>query len=161
MNRSGLALTAFTALGLACARPVPLTDAVRGELAGGNLADQQLQVLGSFELHGAPGPVLVLRHQSRPQGVTTPDDSTIVLTVTAGGRFGAAETLELTFRRSALASGAYTLRAVNGSGVGEQIPVRTQLYHYVPCYTNVGWQCGSPIATGAREDREVRVGIVR
>jgi hypothetical protein len=156
-------LTGFLVIALTagCAKPVPLTNTIRQELGAADLTAEKLQVLGYFELRAGGAQTLTVKYRTPATNVRAVDDSTISLDVAAGRAGGASETLGLTFRPSGAAAGAYTLREVNGVLIGDQIPVGSARYQYVPCYTNVDWQCTNPIPVGSREDQGVRLGIMR
>ena len=157
-------VVATLVLGLAgCAKPVPLTTAIRRELGpeAGNVAALNLSVLETFELRASGRATIVVRNWTKAQAATAPNDTTIVLDVAGAQVTGPYDTLTLTFVRSASGGGAYTLRRINGAWLDGQIPVGGISYQYHPCYQNVGTKCEQPVAAGTREDQMVRVGITR
>jgi hypothetical protein len=155
--------TAVATLALAlaaCGKTVPLTPDLRASgSAAGDVAALPLRVIGTFELHSGGRTTLVVQNAARAVGAQAPDDSTVVLRVLAGGLDGRSDTLDLKFVSSRAAGGSYTLRTVNGVQIGRSLPIGGQNYQYHPCYQNVGSKCMQPIAEGAREDSEVRVGL--
>lgn len=162
--RRSIPMLATLVLGLAaCAKPVPLTTAIREEMGpeAGNVAALQLSVLETFELRAPGRSTIVVKNWTKAQAATAPNDSTIVLDVLGAQVAGAHDTLALTFARSTSGGGAYTLRQINGAWLGSQIPVAGITYQYHPCYQNVGSKCDQPVAAGTREDQLVRVGIMR
>lgn len=148
----------------ACAKPVPLTSDLRQEMgaAGSDLTSLRLRIIGTFELRTSGRTTVVVKNYAEPFGATAPDDTTIVLSVRGAQIAGQADTLRLTFALSrGGASGAYTLRQINDTWIGGSIPLGGTVYQYHPCYQNVGSKCDDPIPTGAREDRQVRMGVIR
>lgn len=158
MRRTVIALVALTAGG--CAKTVPLTPDLRANLTeAGTLAALNLRVLGSFELRSGSRTTVTVKNEATGFGARATSDTTIVLRVLASQMAGSQDTLDLTFALSQAARGVYTLRAVNGTPLGRTISIGNTSYQYVPCYQNVGSKCLDPIADGATEDRQVRLGI--
>jgi len=153
-----LSLVAVTA----CAKPVPLTPDLRATMTdAGTLADLDLRVLGTFELRSGGRSTLTVRNELPGFGATAVNDTTITLRVSAPQLTGDRDTLDLTFALSRSPRGIYTLRAVNGTPLGQSIMVRGTSYQYVPCYQNVGSKCLEPLPSGAQEDKGVQLGVKR
>jgi hypothetical protein len=162
--RRSIPVLATLVLGLAaCAKPVPLTTAIREEMGpeAGNVSGLTLSVLETFELRAPGRATIVVKNYTKAQAATAPNDTTIVLDVLGAQVTGAHDALKLTFARSSSGGGAYTLRQINGAWLDAQIPIAGITYQYHPCYQNVGSKCDEPVPTGTREDQLVRVGITR
>lgn len=144
----------------ACGKTVPLTPDLRAT-AGGDLAVLPLRVLGTFELRAGGRTTVMVKNETTVLNATASNDSTIIVRVRGGQLAGGQDTLALTFRVSRTADGAFTLREVNGAAIGRSIMIGGASYQYVPCYQNVGSKCLEPIAEGASEDSQVRLGIRR
>jgi len=146
-----------------CGAVVAVTPALRSEMAAAPdaLAAGGFLVLGQFELHTAGRATIVVKNRARVLDVRLPDDSTFVATVLGAQVSGLYDTLRLTFKESTLAGGTYTLRAINDTPLGGSIPVGIVGYQYVPCAHNFGIECDQPIGSGAREDQQVRLGMLK
>jgi hypothetical protein len=144
-------------LAAACPTIVPLTPDARVEA----LAGSSFRVFGVFELHAEDQPIIVVKNFAPLLEVSSPDDTTILATVLGAQVLGRHDTLRLTFMESGVDGGAYTLRAINDTALGGSIRVGEISYRYVPCARVLGVTCDRPIGATAREDQQVRLGIVK
>ena len=150
-------------LAAGCTAVVPLTPDLRDEVAGTPeaIATRDFRVLGQFELHTAGRATIVVNDRAQTLAVTSPDDTTLVVTVLGAQVSGTYDTLRLTFIESRAHGGSFTLRAINGTPLGGAIPVGIVSYQYVPCVLSLGMTCDRPISAAGREDQQVRLGIIR
>jgi len=173
MRAPRVALLALLA-GVACAKPVPFTSDLKQEMAASNVADLNFRILGTFELRSSGRSTIVVKNYATAFEGAAPNDTTITVGVLGAQIAGQYDTLRLTFalskgtgscstRRACAQAGAgtYTLRQINGTPIGGSIPIGGTVYQYHPCYQNVGSQCNDPIPTGAAEDRQVHIGVMK
>lgn len=146
-------------LAAGCAAITPVTADLRNEVAGRpeTLAGGGFRVLGRFELHTAGRAPIVVKDRAPALDVVATDDSTLVAMV-LGAPY---DTLRLTFVESQMSEGYYTLHAINGTSLGGSIPVGTVGYQYMPCAHTFRVACDRAITAGAREDQQVRLGVLR
>lgn len=145
-----------------CVSVIPVSPAMRQELdTPAAVGAREFRILGQFELQIASRPTIVVPTKSAALAVSTPDDSTFLVTVLGIPLAGSPDTLHLTFMESSAAGGSYTLRAVNATPLGAAIPVGMLTYQYVPCTLNVRLRCDEPLHAGTLEDQGVRLGVMK
>lgn len=142
----------FAALVLAggCVTTQPFTQSVRDAGYGpADLAQAPFVTEGEFELWTGVEQIGV-SPRTPARFVTAPDDTTLVVAVTARGL-----ELQLTFVRARGRTGDYMLHAVNGQALDQTIQIGGIAYEYHSCYLNVRWDCGTPIRPGTTNDTGV------
>lgn len=150
-------------LAAGCAAITPVTADLRNQVAGNpeTLAGGGYRIMGRFELHTAGRAAIVVKDRAPALDVVATDDSTLVATVLGAPVAGRYDTLRLTFVESHMSEGYYTLHAVNGTSLGGSIPVGTVGYQYMPCAHTFRIACDRAITAGAREDQQVRLGVLQ